>query len=71
MPIIRISHKAGKAAEYRQAIAVSVYQALRETFDVPEHDFFATISEHKPEDFIYDPTYFDIARTDDLVGRKW
>jgi 4-oxalocrotonate tautomerase len=51
MPLIRISLRAGKSASYRRAIADNVYQALRETFDVPEHDFFATIAEHQPEDF--------------------
>jgi 4-oxalocrotonate tautomerase len=67
MPLIRISLQAGKPAAYRRAVAENIYQALRETFTVPEHDFFATINEHKPEDFFYDPSYFNIERTDDLV----
>jgi phenylpyruvate tautomerase PptA (4-oxalocrotonate tautomerase family) len=67
MPLIRISLRAGKPAGYRRAIADNVYAALRETFDVPEHDFFATVSEHGPDDFLYDPQYFNIERTDDLV----
>lgn len=67
MPLIRISLRAGKPAGYRRAIAESIYQALRETFDVPEHDFFATVSERGPDDFIYDQSYFNIARSADLV----
>lgn len=67
MPLIRISLRAGKPAGYGRAIADNVYEALRETFNVPAHDFFATISEHDQNDFIYDREYFNIARTDDLV----
>jgi len=67
MPLIRISLRAGKPAGYRRAIADSIYEALRETFNVPENDFFATVTEHEQPDFIYDRNYFNIARTDDLV----
>jgi 4-oxalocrotonate tautomerase len=67
MPLIRISLRAGKPADYRQAIAENIYESLRETFNVPENDFFATVDELEPRDFIYDRTYFNIERTDDLV----
>ncbi len=46
---------------------MNVYEALRETFDVPDGDLFATVTEHKPEDFIYDRQFFDIVRSDDFV----
>jgi 4-oxalocrotonate tautomerase len=67
MPLIRISLRAGKPDAYRRAIVENIYQALRETFTVPEKDFFATVSEHGSEDFFYDPSYFNIERSDDLV----
>jgi phenylpyruvate tautomerase PptA (4-oxalocrotonate tautomerase family) len=67
MPLIRISLRAGKPADYRQAIAENIYESLRETFNVPENDFFATVDELEPRDFIYDRKYFNIERTDDLV----
>lgn len=67
MPLIRISLRAGKPAADRRAIAKGIYEALRETFNVPERDFFATISEHDADGFFYDPAYFNIARSDDLV----
>jgi phenylpyruvate tautomerase PptA (4-oxalocrotonate tautomerase family) len=67
MPLMRISLRAGKPAEYRRAIADSIYVALRETFNVPEHDFFAIITEHQPEDFIYDRHYSNIERGDEFV----
>ena len=67
MPLIRISLRAGKPADYRRAIAENVYESLRETFNVPDNDFFATVDELEPRDFIYDRKYFNIERTDDVV----
>ncbi len=40
---------------------------MRETFDVPEHDRFMTISEHDGGDFVYGADYLGIKRSDDLV----
>jgi phenylpyruvate tautomerase PptA (4-oxalocrotonate tautomerase family) len=67
MPLIRISLRAGKPADYCRAIAENIYESLRETFNVPENDFFATVDELEPRDFLYDGKYFNIERTDDLV----
>ena len=66
MPLIRVSLRAGKPADYRRAIAENIYESLRETFNVPENDFFATVDELEPRDFIYDRKYFNIEHTDDL-----
>ena len=67
MPLIRISLRTGKPDDYRRAIAENNYASLRETFNVPENDFFATVDELEPRDFIYDRKYFNIERSDDLV----
>jgi 4-oxalocrotonate tautomerase len=67
MPLTRISMKRGKPAAYRNAILESLYQAMRETFNVPEGDRFMTISQHDDGDFVYDPNYLGIRRSDDLV----
>lgn len=67
MPFVQISLRAGKPEPYRQALFDGVYEALRETFNVPEDDQFMTITEHDAANFRYGATYFDIARSDDLV----
>jgi 4-oxalocrotonate tautomerase len=67
MPLIRISLRAGTSASYRRAIATNVYEALRETFNVPERDFFVTISEHTEDQFFFDDRYMDIERSAKLV----
>ena len=67
MPMVRVSLRDGKSAEYKQAIGDGVYRALRETFNVPEEDRFVVVSEHSESEFQFSKTYMDIARTDDLV----
>lgn len=67
MPLMRISLRAGKSSAYKERLALETYHALRETFNVPEDDLFAVIHEHEADQFFYGKTYFDIARSDDLV----
>jgi 4-oxalocrotonate tautomerase len=67
MPLVRVSLRKGKPAAYRKAILDSIYQAMISTFNVPNEDRFMVINEHDEPDFSYSPTYFNIARTDDLI----
>lgn len=67
MPLVQISLIQGKSEAYRQAIFDGVYQALRETFNVPEDDQFMTITEHNPANFRYGKSYLDIKRSDNIV----
>ncbi|MGE8688039.1 MAG: tautomerase family protein [Achromobacter sp.] len=67
MPLVHISLRAGKTQAYRQALFDGVYQALRETFNVPDDDQFMAMTEHDAANFRYGATYLDIARSDDLV----
>jgi len=67
MPLVRISLMKGKPASYRRKLGDAVHQALVETIDVPAKDRFQLITEHDPEDFVYDREYLGIARSRDLV----
>ena len=67
MPLVRISLRRGKPAAYRQAIAEGIYQAMIETFGVPENDRFMAIHEHDDDNLIYSPDYLGIRRTDDVL----
>lgn len=67
MPLVHISLRRGKPDTYRQAIFDGVYQAMRETFNVPEDDQFMTITEHDPSNFRYGASYLGIARSDDVI----
>ncbi len=66
MPISHIYMRAGKPESYRQAILDGLYQALRDTLNVPDDDQFVTITEHDAANFRYGDA-FDVPRSDDLI----
>jgi 4-oxalocrotonate tautomerase len=67
MPLVRIDLRKGKPPAYRAAIGDGVHRALVETMNVPVKDRFQLITEHPAEELVYDPSYLEIARTDDVV----
>jgi 4-oxalocrotonate tautomerase len=67
MPLTRVSLRRGKPAAHRKAILEGLYQAMRETFNVPEGDRFMIVTEHGQDDFVYSADYLGIQRSDDLV----
>lgn len=67
MPLVRISLIAGKPESYKQKISDAIHRAMVETVNVPPLDRFQMITEHSKSDFVYDPQYLNIPRTDDLV----
>jgi len=67
VPLVRISLIKGKSAAYVRSIADGVHRALVETYDVPENDRFQLIQQHDREEFLYDPDYLNIHRTDDVI----
>src|ERR1700723_402936 len=67
MPLVRIAMREGKPASYRRAIADGVHAAMVEVANVPPQDRFQILTEHTPEDLIYDASYLGIARSDDIV----
>ncbi|MEV6996038.1 tautomerase family protein [Streptomyces sp. NPDC093228] len=66
MPIARIDLVEGKSVEYRQTIANVVYDKMIEHLGVPE-DRFQVITEHKIENFLYDPDYLGIHRSENCI----
>lgn len=67
MPLVRIALRPGKSPAHLAALRNGVYQAMRETFNVPENDRFILVSQHDADEFDCDPNYLGIARSDDLV----
>ena len=66
MPLVRIELRKGKDTAYRKAISQVVHEALVGV-GVPADDRFHLVSEHEADNFVFDPTYLGIDRTDDLV----
>ena len=67
MPLVRISLREGKSADYRRAIGDAVHRAMVETINVPAADRFQVITEHSLDNLIYDSGYLNIDRSDDVV----
>lgn len=67
MPLTRVSLRTGKSVAYRQAVLDGIYEAMRETFNVPQDDYFMVVTEHNADDFRCSLNYLGIARSDDLV----
>ncbi|MET8435379.1 tautomerase family protein [Streptomyces sp. NPDC005506] len=66
MPLARIDLVEGKSVEYRQTIANVVYDKMIEQLGVPA-DRFQVITEHKIENFLYDPDYLGIYRSENCI----
>jgi 4-oxalocrotonate tautomerase len=66
MPLVRIELRKGKDATYRAEIGEIVHEALV-SVGVPKDDRFQVIGEHELSNFVFDPTYLGIARSEDLV----
>jgi 4-oxalocrotonate tautomerase len=67
MPLVRIDLQKGKDANYRRRAGEIVYEAMVATSGVPKNDHFQVIGEHSVENFVFDPDYLGIHRTNDLI----
>jgi spore cortex formation protein SpoVR/YcgB (stage V sporulation) len=64
MPLARIDLIAGKSEDYRQAVGDIVYEAMVDILKAPKDDRFQVINEHLAPNFIFDPHFFGIERSD-------
>lgn len=67
MPLTRIALRKGRSQAFKQALLDQVYEAMRDSFDVPEDDRFMVLSEHDEASFAFGRRYMDIERSEDLV----
>jgi 4-oxalocrotonate tautomerase len=66
MPLVRIDLRKGKSDAYRQEIGRVVYEALL-SVGVPKDDRFQVVNEHEATNFLFDPNYLGVRRSEDLV----
>jgi 4-oxalocrotonate tautomerase len=66
MPFVRIDLREGKDAAFREEISRVVHAALV-SVGVPKDDRFQVISEHEPSNFVFDPSYLGVQRSEELV----
>ena len=66
MPFVPIDLRKGKDAAFREGISGVVHEALV-SVGVPKDDRFQVISEHEPSNFVFDPSYLGVQRSEELV----
>jgi 4-oxalocrotonate tautomerase len=57
MPLVRVSMLKGKSPEYIQAMSTSIYEALVESYGMPEHDHFQIIEQLEPKELLFDRNF--------------
>lgn len=67
MPLVRISLLSGKPLDFKRELSQLVYEAMRETINIPENDKFQVISEHDKDNLIFSPDYLGINRSEDII----
>ena len=67
MPFARIDLAHGKSPEYRATVAEVVYQGIVGVLKAPDGDRFIVVSEHVPENLIYDPHFLGMERSADFI----
>jgi 4-oxalocrotonate tautomerase len=64
MPLVRIDLAKGKDLRYRERLGECIYEAMRETLNVPEDDRFIIVNEHATENLQFDRNYLGIEKSD-------
>jgi phenylpyruvate tautomerase PptA (4-oxalocrotonate tautomerase family) len=67
MPLVRIDLIRGKSVEFRKALGEIVYQAMRDTVDVPANDKFQIITEHAAEELNVADDYLGNTYSKDIL----
>ncbi len=67
MPLARISLQQGTSPEHRNTIVQNVYEALRESFNVPEDDLFMVVDEYTVQNFHFGRSFMGFSRSERLV----
>ena len=67
MPLVRIDLVRGKPAAFRKQIGEIVYNAMRETINVPADDKFQVITEHAAEEINTANSYLGNSYTQDII----
>lgn len=68
MPLVHISYVDEKRPpDFGRSVGRVVYDAMRETINVPANDNFQILNPLKKGDLVYDPSYLNVSRTEGLV----
>lgn len=67
MPLVRIDLIKRPDPAFARTAGAVVYESMRSTINVPEHDNFQVLCEHEPRHFVFDTSYLGIERTEGIL----
>ena len=67
MPLVRIDLMKQSDASFGQRVGQVVYESMKGSIGVPDHDNFQVITEHDAQHLIFDTSYLGIERTPGVV----
>mgnify|MGYP003583106536 FL=1 len=67
MPLVRIELSSDSPEAQGPAIGDVVYQAMRDTINVPEHDKFQVITRHAPQELVHPASYLGVVYSPGFV----
>jgi phenylpyruvate tautomerase PptA (4-oxalocrotonate tautomerase family) len=67
MPLVRIDLMKKPDASFGQRVGQVVYESMKSSIGVPNHDNFQVITEHDAQHLIFDTSYLGIERTPGIV----
>ena len=67
MPLVRIDLMKKPDASFAQRVGQVVYESMKSSIGVPDHDNFQVITEHDAQHLIFDRSYLGIERTPGIV----
>jgi phenylpyruvate tautomerase PptA (4-oxalocrotonate tautomerase family) len=67
MPLVRIDLRKGRPEGFGKRVGDVVYRTMVDTINVPPKDNFQIIAEHDSDGLVYDPSYHDVSRSDEII----
>lgn len=67
MPLVRIDLMTRPDASFGKRAGQVVYESMKSSIGVPDHDNFQVITEHDAQHLIFDTSYLGIERTPGIV----
>jgi len=68
MPLVRIDLMKNSDASFGQRVGKVVYESMRSSIGIPDHDNFQIITEHDAQHLTFDTSYLGIERTPGFVA---
>lgn len=67
MPFVKISIPAGEKPDFMGTIGSAVHDAMCSTIGIPKDNRFQVLTEHAPDELLYDRSYLNVDRSNKCI----